>query len=315
MKGLLVAYLASGVGKTMNSLAIAAGLRSGDGMKRAVVLLLFLSPAACLASRTLTDELGRSVVVPDHPHKVACLAPSIADDVYSLGAGSDVIAVSDYTSYPAEAAKKPSIGLPFNPSLERIVALHPDLVLGFGGIESVPALDPLAHYGIPVFMINPHGIAGIHQSIASLGEALNRQAEAVTLIRNLQMREQSVRIRVQGKPVVRLFMPVWYDPIVTVGKSAFITELIESAGGLSITSDVAQEWPQVSLEAILARKPDALLLNKDSKFSISDLARMPGWQALAAVRERRAFYVDKYFELASPVAIYEMEDLAKQLHP
>jgi iron complex transport system substrate-binding protein len=263
----------------------------------------------------LTDELGRTVAVPDHPHKLVCLAPSIVDDVYSLGAGNDVIALSEYTTYPAEAAKKPTIGAPLNPSLEKIIALHPDLVLGTGDMNHLPAIDQLERYGIPVFMVNPHGIAGIFKSIASLGHALNRESDAAHLLRDLQAREQSVRTRVLDKPAVRLFMPVWYDPIVTVGRHAFITELIEVAGGNSITSDIAQEWPQVSLEAIVARHPDALLLIKGSKVSLAELSGRPGWQALSAVREGRVFFVDKRIELPSPAAIYAMEELAKQLHP
>ncbi len=279
------------------------------------LLYLSLSPVMCLASRTLTDELGRTIVVPDHPHKLVCLAPSIVDDVYSLGAGSEVIAVSDFTTYPEEAAKKPSIGEPLNPSLEKIIEMHPDLVLATGDFNQIPTIDQLVRYSIPVFMVNPHGVLGIHKSIVSLGRALNRDAEAAALLHDLQTREQSIRQRIQGKPVVRLFMPVWYDPIITVGKHAFITELIEMAGGSSITSDIAQEWPQVSLEAILARKPDALLLIKGSKMSIAELENRPGWQALEAVRERRVFYVDKLIELPSPAAIYAMEELAKELHP
>jgi iron complex transport system substrate-binding protein len=283
-------------------------------MKR-LVLLLLVSPAVCFASRTLTDELGRTVAVPDHPHKLVCLAPSIVDDVYSLAAGNDVIAVSEYTAYPAEAAKKPTIGPPLNPSLEKIIALHPDLVLGTGDMNHLPAIDQLERYGIPVFMVNPHGIAGIYKSIASLGRALNRESDAAHLLRDLQARERSLRARVLDKPAVRIFMPVWYDPIVTVGRHAFITELIEVAGGNSITSDIVQEWPQVSLEAIVARHPDALLLIKGSKVSLAELSGRPGWQALSAVREGRVFFVDKRIELPSPAAIYAMEELAKQLHP
>lgn len=282
-------------------------------MKR-ILLLLLLSPAMCFASRTLMDELGRTVVVPDHPHRLICLAPSVVDDVYRLGSGADVIAVSDYTTYPDEATKKPTIGAPLNPSLEKIVALHPDLVLGTGD-NHMPVVDQLVHYGIPVFMVNPHGIAGIYSSVISFGRALNREGDAARLLADLKTREQSVRDRVRGKPVIRLFMPVWYDPIVTAGKHAFITELIEAAGGNSITSDIAQEWPQVSLEAVIARHPDALLLIKGSKVSLTELAGRPGWQALSAVREGRVYYVDRRIELPAPAAIYAMEDLAKQLHP
>src|SRR3954447_7669911 len=124
-------------------------------MKELLLLLFLLGPATCLASRTLTDDLGRTVVVPDHPHKLVCLAPSIVDDAYSLGAGPDVIAVSDYTTYPAEASKKPSIGTPLNPSLEKIIAMHPDLVLATGDFNRIPAIDQLVGFGIPVFLVNP----------------------------------------------------------------------------------------------------------------------------------------------------------------
>ena len=129
-------------------------------MKR-LVLLLLLSPAACFASRTLTDELGRTVAVPDHPHKLVCLAPSIVDDVYSLGAGNDVIAVSEYTTYPAEAAKKPIIGAPLNPSLEEIIALHPDLVLATTSINRPETADALAKIGVPVYTTDPQTVRGI----------------------------------------------------------------------------------------------------------------------------------------------------------
>lgn len=283
-------------------------------MKLCALVLLFAA-VPCLASRTLTDELGRTVMVPDHPHRLICLVPSIVDDVYSLGAGDDVIAVSDYTKFPAQAEAKPKIGAPMNPSLESIVALHPDLVLGSGDMNHVQTANQLESYGIPVFMVNPHGIAGIYTSIFSLGKALHRESDAVRLVQSLQVREQAVRSRVSGKPAVRVFMPVWYDPIVTIGRHAFITELIEAAGGVSITSDIAQEWPQVSLEAIVARHPDALLLVRSSKVSLSELSSRPGWDTLPAVRAGRVYYADSRIDLPSPVAIDALEDLAKQFHP
>ena len=278
-------------------------------------LLLLFATAPCVASRMLTDELGRTVVLPDHPHRIVCLVPSIVDDLYSMGVGDDVVAVSEYTKIPPQAEKKPKIGAPMNPSLESIVALHPDLVLGSGDMNHVQTASQLESYGIPVFMVNPHGIAGIYTSITSLGKALNRESDAARLVINLQAREKAVRNRVQGKPSVRVFMPVWYDPIVTIGNHAFITELIEAAGGASITSDIAQEWPQVSLEAVVARHPDALLLVRNSKMSLSELAGRPGWGALSAVRLGRVYYADNRIDLPSPAAIDALEDLAKQFHP
>ncbi len=284
-------------------------------MKRLLLLLICMTSLTSFASRTVTDELGRTVVVPDHPHRLVCLIPSVVDDVYALGAGDDVIGVSDYTKYPPEARKKPSVGLPLSPSLETIVALHPDLVLGTSDLNSIQIVQQLQQYGIPVFMVDPRGIAGIYLSIESLGKALNREASAVNLITQLHMRENAVRLRVRGKPVVRVFMPVWYDPVITVGKRAFITELIAAAGGKSVTDDIAQEWPQVSLEVVIERAPDTILLVKGSKMSLKDLSTQPGWRNLTAIKLGHIDYVDDRIEFSSPVAFAALEELAKQFHP
>lgn len=284
-------------------------------MKRLLILFVCLANLPSFASRRVTDELGRTVVVPDHPHRLVCLIPSVVDDVYALGAGADVIAVSDYTKYPAEAKTKPRIGLPLSPSLETIVSLHPDLVLGSADTNHIQIVNQLQEYGIPVFMVDPHGIAGIYKSIRSLGMVLNRGSSANDLIARLHSQENAVRARALGKPVVRVFMPIWYDPVITIGKHAFITELIAVAGGKSVTDDIAQEWPQVSLEAVIARAPEAILLVKGSKMSMKDLSTRPGWSNLAAIRQGRVDYVDDRIDFPSPVAFDAMEEMAKQFHP
>ena len=284
-------------------------------MKRLLILFVCLTSLPSFASRTVTDELGRTVIVPDHPHRLVCLIPSVVDDVYALGAGADVLAVSDYTKYPAAAKTKPRIGLPLSPSLETIVSLHPDLVLGSADSNHIQIVNQLQQYGIPVFMVDPHGIAGIYKSIQSLGLVLNRGSSANDLIARLHSRENAVRARALGKPVVRVFMPIWYDPVITIGKHSFITELIAVAGGKSVTDDISQEWPQVSLEAVIARAPEAILLVKGSKMSLKDLSTRPGWSNLAAIKRGRIDYVDDRIDFPSPVAFDAMEELAKQFHP
>jgi len=283
-------------------------------MKRICAILLFLTALPACNARTVRDQLGRSVEVPEHPHRLVCLMPSVVDDVYALGAGADVIAVTDYTKYPAEARTKPSVGSILSPSMETILSLHPDLVLGSADMSHTETLQQLERLGIAVFMVSTHGVDGIYQSIASLGQALNREDSARELVARLRGREAAVRQQVSGKPVVSILMPVGYDPIVTIGKHAFITELIEIAGGHSITSDIEQEWPQVSLEAVMARAPEALLLIKGSRMSIEKIRGQPGWNSLPAVNNNRVYYVDDRITFPSPVAFDALEELAKQFH-
>ena len=278
-------------------------------------ILLTSVAVPCFASRTLKDELGRTVEVPDHPHRVICLIPSVVDVVYSLGVGADVVAISDFTKYPKEALQKPSIGLPLNPSIEAIVALRPDLVLGSGDLNVLESADSLQRLGIPVFMADPHGIEGIYASIISIGKALNRDAEAAALVARLRARLAAVKSSVADKPKLRVFMAIWYDPVMTIGRKAFIGEIIEAAGGRSVTDDIAQEWPEISLESIVSRQPDAILFIKGSKLTAEELKIRPGWEHVKAVQQGHVYYVDDRIQYPSPAAFDALEDLAKQFHP
>jgi iron complex transport system substrate-binding protein len=284
-------------------------------MRRWIAIFVLCLAARASAERRVTDQLGRTVTVPDHPHRLICLLPSVVDDVYALGAGGDVVAVSDYTKYPEAARSKPSIGPPLSPSLETIVSLHPDLILGGGDMNRAELIDRIEKLGIPVFLVEPHGIDGIYRSLADLGTALNREAAAKDLVTSLRQRESAVRAQAKGQSAVRVLVPVWYDPIVTIGSKAYITELVELAGAHSVTDDISQEWPQVSLETILARSPDALLLVKGSKMSLDSVRGRPGWDQLPAVKNDRVYYVSDKIEYPSPVAFDALEELVSELHP
>jgi iron complex transport system substrate-binding protein len=241
--------------------------------------------------------------------------PSVTDTVFALGAADDVVGISDYTKYPAEALTKPSVGDLIKPSIETIVALHPDLVIGLQPDAPLETAGQLERLKIPVFLINPHGILGILHSVETIGLALNRTQQANALVSTLQRRVDAVRMRTKGMPAPTVFMPIWYDPIITIGKHAFITEIIEAAGGRSVTSDLEQDWPQISMEIVMERAPEALVLVRGGKITMEMLKDKPGWINVPAVQASRAYYVDDRINFPSPVAIGALEDLAKQFHP
>jgi iron complex transport system substrate-binding protein len=291
-------------------------------MKRTVPLMLMIwtfiiwtTAIACAAPRRVHDDLGREIIVPDHPHRLICLAPNVTDTVFAIGAGDDVLAVSDFSKYPAEARRKPSIGMPLSPSWETIVGLHPDLVIGssdFGGLGIVSQMEQA---GIPVFLINPHGLEGIYDSVLRLGKALNREAAAEEEVSRLRRRVEAVKARVKDRPRVKVFMLIWHEPITTIGKRSFITEIIAAAGGKSITGDLEQEWPNLSFETLVAQAPESILLVRGSQMSFDDLAKRPEWSSIAAIREHRVFYADDRLYSPSPIAIDALESLAGQFHP
>ena len=287
-------------------------------MRRALLVFTVLLSGwigAAQASRLVTDETGRKVAVPDHPHRVICLVPSVTDTVFALGSGDDVVAVSDYTIYPPAALKKPSIGSLVHPSIETILSFHPDLVLGTSIPGAQETATQLQTVGIPVYLIDPHGLSGILRSVSSLGEALDRIPQAAALNANLAQRIAAVKERSVGKPAPRVLVPIWYDPIITIGKNAFITEIVEAAGGRSVTDDLVPDWPQISMETVIARAPEALLLVRGGKISIDMLRNRPGWSSLPAIQKKKVYYVDSGIQEASPVAIQALEELAGEFHP
>ncbi len=296
--------------------------RAGVSQMRQFVLCCALLLLSCYASalRIVRDDAGRTVSVPDHPHRVICLAPSITNTVYAMGAAGDVAAISDYSAYPPEAARqKPSVGDLLHPSLERIAALHPDLVLALSKFISAETIRSLERMGIPVFLTNPSGLAGIYHSIDSIGHLLGRDEEAAALIQQLRSREASVRTRTQGagtgtgtkKPSVFLVLAI--DPPITSGRGAFITEMIAAAGARSVTGDLPQEWLRVSLESIVAKQPDYLLLIKGSPFGLPEMQQRAGWKTLNAVRNGRVILVDDCIQIPGPIAFDGLDDLARQL--
>ena len=277
-------------------------------------VLAYSSPA--FASRRVIDELGRTVLVPDRPHRVLCLTPSLTETVYELGAGELVVGVTDYTEFPVEARSKPSVGGLVDPSMEKIVALGPDLVLMVARLNRPETIRQLEDLSLPVFVVDPQGLEGILKMVRSVGEAIHRDAEARYLVAQLAQKRDAVLARVKGLPRPKILVVVWYEPVLTVGSKAFITDAIAAAGGDSVTADIPQAWPQISMEEVLRRSPDFLLLINElhGGITLDALKAHAGWDRLDAVRNARVIYVDERMELPSPSVFDALDELARALH-
>ena len=281
---------------------------------RCIPILLALTSCAW-ASHLERDDAGRSVAVPDQVHRVVSLSPSLTNTVYALGAQSDLVGITNYTGYPHEAAReKPSVGAVVGPSLEKIVALHPDMVLAlpdFNGAETIEALQRL---GIPVFLFNTGNLSNIYHTVELVGRIMGREREATALIASLRMRESKVRAQSTSKDKPTVLLVLSIDPLITAGRNAFITEMISAAGGKSVTDDLAQDWLHMNIESILPRKPDYIMFMHTGPVTLKDLQQRAGWSSLEAVRRGRVIVADDRIQIAAPVAFDGLEDLARQIH-
>ena len=261
------------------------------------------------------DDAGRTVAVPDHVHRIVSLSPSLTDIVYALGAQNNLVGITDYTDYPPQAAReKPSVGAIVNPSLEKIFALHPDIVLALPAFNGADTIAGLQHLGLPVFLFNTSVVSDIYRNIASVGRVLGRDQQAVALIAQLRSREQRIEQQSVGKNKPKVLVVVAIEPLITAGRSAFMTEMITAAGAESVTQDVPQDWLQMNLEAVLPRRPDYIVLIQGGPVTLREMQQQPGWSALEAVRKGRIITVDNRIQIPSPVAFDGLEDLARQVH-
>lgn len=285
---------------------------------RARLLVVVLSLAGIsLSAREVADQTGRRVNVPEHPARLVSLAPSITETLYALGLGDRLVGDTDYCEYPAEAKLKPHVGPILNPSLEKIVALKPDLVLGSPEANRIETADRLAALGIPLYGVTAHSVEETLHSIEDLGRLLQREAAARSLLEGLRRRIAAVEEGVAGCGQPKVLFVVWYRPLTTVGARTFVTDVIHRAGGVSIGEDLLGEWPRLSLEEALRRDPDVILLPRAESFSpeLEEFRHLPGWRDLRAVKNRRMYFISDTIIRPSPRLVDALEEVARVLHP
>jgi iron complex transport system substrate-binding protein len=281
----------------------------------AATLSILLPPGA--GASTIKDQTGRSVNVPENPHRLVSLAPNITEIVYALGLGDELVGDTDYCDFPPQAKNKPHVGTMVNPSLERIVALKPDLVLGTPEANRRETADQLERLGIPLYGVTASTLAETLASIEDLGKILGCAAKARSLVAQMQARIARVEKRIEGQPKPKVLFVVWYRPLITVGRSTFIADVIRAAGGIPIGENLKGEWPRLTLEELLPEDPAVILLPKGESFSpsLEELQILPGWKDLRAVKERRMYFVSGAIERPGPRLVDALEELANILHP
>jgi iron complex transport system substrate-binding protein len=277
--------------------------------------LVFCLPAK---AKTVEDQLGREMRVPDDPRRIVSLAPSITEIIFTLGQQQRLIGVTRYSNYPAEAAALPKVGSYVRLDLERIVALNPDLCIAIKDGNPKETIDRLQSMDIPVFAVNPHNLESMLQTIQKVGSILNASQRATTLVADMRSRIRKVDdlvAKTAHRP--RVFIQIGISPIVSAGSDTFINELIVRAGGINVAAGPSA-YPHFSREQVLALAPDVLIITSMARSGGYEKAKAD-WSRLAdipAVRQKRIHTVDSdLFDRPSPRLLEALEILTRLLHP
>ena len=242
--------------------------------------------------------------------RVVTLTPSLTEIVFAVGAGDRVIGVSDYCDYPPEAKLRPRVGTFLQPSVEKILALRPDLVLVDGVQVDVAAALRAAGGGARVLAIAMNDLGQVRQAITQIGGALgDRQLAAAALLAQLDGELAEVRRRRRGnRPPRKVMFVVDHQlgglrGVVVAGPGTYLDELVRLAGGTNIFSDLKVRYAKVAVEAIEERQPDVILDAVHVEAGSEQRVR-GDWQTLrnvSAVRENRIYILsDREFVTPGP---------------
>lgn len=272
-------------------------------------------PPTVPAAIAVTDDLGKSFTFDSAPQRIVSLAPSVTEILFAIGAGGKVVGVSDFTTYPPEAAKIESVGgMPVN--FEKVVALQPDLVIG-ADINSRDDISKLTSLGLNVFVINKADLDGIFANIEVVGKAVGAESAAKELADSMRKDLQALKTEVAAaKAKPRVFVEL-DETLYTVGPGSFIQPLIEIAGGTNIAADAKSPYPQLSAEQIISRDPEVILLT-DAAFGVTADAvkKRPGWDRIAAIRNSSIIPVDAdMISRPGPRIVKALRELAALIHP
>ncbi len=263
-------------------------------------------------SREITDDLGRTVQIPENVTRAVSLAPNLTEIVFAVGAGERLVGATSFDNYPEEAKKIARIGDTINPNIENIIALKPQVVLVSTASQIETFTKKLEDQGITVFVTNPNSLEEIYKSIVNIGEIFGKKENALELAENLERRVELVERETAVLEKPKVFVQISREPLYTIGKDSFLTDLIELAGGISATETVATAYPRISKETALALQPDVIILSDSS----DNPAPNDVFENSPAVRNGRVYKINAdILSRPAPRIVDALEQIAKKLHP
>ena len=290
-------------------------------IEKTLCVVFILMTLVCFSfahAAVLEDETGRRINVPAHPRRIVSLAPDITEILFALGLEKEIVGVTQFSNYPEAARSKPKVGSYINLSLERILGLHPDLVIGTTSGNRKEAVNKLEKAGIPVFVTNPQRVSDIPRMILNVGRITGRETAARQLAGEMKAKTERIVSLTAHRPKPKVFVQIDSNPIVSVGRDTIYNELIEMAGGQNIAARIPGKYPRCNMESVIKDQPEVILLStmsgQTSRKAI--LASWSQWKDIPAVRNSQIYFVDSDLtDRFSPRIVQGLEVIAEIIHP
>jgi len=248
-----------------------------------VAVMLLVQTGALRAEIVVGDDRGRDLVLQAPAQRIVSLAPHLSELVFAAGAGDTLVGTAAYSDYPAAARRVPTIGDSSAIDIERVVALKPDVVLAWRSGNPAGTVARLEQLGVRVFVTEPGTLEAIADQIEVVGRIAGTETAANKTAARLRRDIAALRHTYQGRRPVSVFYQVWHAPLMTVNGRQIISAVIDLCGGKNIFAGLKPLVPRVSIEAVLAANPEAIVTASDQP-AVQALSDWLPWKQLRAVR-------------------------------
>ncbi|VVE09626.1 cobalamin-binding protein [Pandoraea fibrosis] len=258
--------------------------------------------SACIATLgahaavTVKDDAGATVTLAAPAQRIVSLSPHATELLFAAGAGDKVVGVVAYADYPEAARKLPRVGDNSALDLERILSLKPDLLVVWMHGNSQRQVEALRQLKLPVFYSEPKHLTDLPAAIETLGTLTGTPAKARASAEAFRTRYEALRKQYSSRAPVSVFYQVWTQPLMTLNGTHMVSDVIRLCGGVNVFADEAPLVPRVSVEAVLAKRPEAMFTatpgaTKSDK-SLATLDSWRKWPQLPAVAHNNLFGID-----------------------
>ncbi len=287
------------------------------------LLLLLLHNPAILQSQSLTikDDLGDTHVLGNPPQRIVSLAPNVTEILFALGLENRIIGVTRYCNYPKEALSKNRIGGMVDPDLEKIIDLHPDLIIAFRG-NPLRLIQRLKSFDLPVFVLEAGTtLESILSIVQRIGLVTRREKAAEDLIDHLNRGLKNIRDRLKNvRTRPKVFINLHGKGLWTSGKNTFMNDMVSEARGQNIAEEIPRAWFSYNREELIHKNPDHILVLARTE---KDFLEVKTWfiqdahlESIQAVQNDKFSFLDEDLVTRPGPRIFEaFAQLARILHP
>lgn len=255
---------------------------------------MVLSPLPALGAPAIQvqDDRGRAVALQAPARRAVTLAPHATELVYAAGAGGFIVGTVLGSDYPPAARALPIIGDGTQPDAERVAAARPDLLIAWQPSAAEPLARVMDKLGVPVFYSDPLTLDAIPGAVERMGRLFGTESVANAAAADMRARLAALQARYAGRRPVRVFVQAGLDPIYTLNNASIVSDALRLCGGVNVFGQAPIVAPQVTLEGVLAARPEAVLAGVSRREDTQ--ANLAAWQAmgLPAARQGHVYGVD-----------------------